>query len=155
MKIISGGQTGVDRAALDAALKCGIEIGGWCPKGRMAEDGAIPDKYTLQELPSPSYKQRTLKNVIDSDGTAIIYFAYPSGGTEQTIAFCIKEKKPCVLIDANELSIEEASEKIESFIDHHSIDLLNVAGPRASSESKAYEYALRSIVGVLQKMKAK
>jgi len=151
MKIISGGQTGVDRAALDAALEIGVEIGGWCPKGRLAEDGVIPDKYPLKEMPSPSYKQRTLKNVIHSDGTAIIYFAKPSGGTEQTIAFCIKEKKPYLLIDADEIPIAKAAGKIEQFMNQNSISILNVAGPRASSESKGYDYTKQLIMRVFHK----
>ena len=80
MKIISGGQTGVDRAALDVAMEYGIDAGGWCPQGRLAEDGIIPDNYPLTELPGADYCQRTRKNVIDSDGSVIIYFGKPAGG---------------------------------------------------------------------------
>lgn len=141
MKVVSGGQTGVDRAALDAALDCGIDAGGWCPEGRASEDGVIPDKYPVMELPNSGYRQRTKRNVVDSDGTVIIYFGYPSGGTEQTIVFCIKEKKPYVLIDAEELNIDRASKKIKEFINQYSITVMNVAGPRAGGESRAYEYA--------------
>ena len=150
MKVVSGAQTGVDRAALDAALETGIEAGGWCPERRMAEDGIIPDKYPVKELPTSGYSQRTKRNVIDSDGTAIIYFGYPTGGTEQTIGFCIKERKPYVLIDAEELAIEQASRKIHKFIGQYSISVLNVAGPRAGGEPRAYEYAKKVILGVLQ-----
>ena len=150
MKIVSGAQTGVDRAALDAALESGIEAGGWCPEGRLAEDGIIPEKYPVKELPDSGYRQRTKRNVIDSDGTVIIYFAYPSGGTEQTIAFCIEEKKPYVLIDGEELTVERASGKIQVFIDQYSISILNVAGPRAGGEPRAYEYARKVIFSVLQ-----
>lgn len=82
MKIVSGAQTGVDRAALDAALENGVELGVWCPEGRLAEDGIIPEKYPVKELPNSGYSERTKRNVIDSDGTVIIYFAHPSGGTE-------------------------------------------------------------------------
>ncbi len=141
MKIISGGQTGVDRAALDAALESGIDAGGWCPEGRIAEDGVIPEKYPVQVLKNSGYRQRTKKNVNDSDGTVIIYFGYPTDGTEQTIAFCIKEKKPYVLIDAEKFTIESASIKILSFIEKHSVATLNVAGPRAGGEPRAYDYA--------------
>ena len=150
MKIISGAQTGVDRAALDAALECGIEAGGWCPEGRVAEDGIIPEKYPVKELPKAGYRQRTKQNVSDSDGTVIIYFGYPTGGTEQTIAFCIKEKKPYVLIDAEELPLEQAVEKVKSFISQKAISIMNVAGPRASGELKAYEYTKQVMLSVLE-----
>ena len=93
MKIVSGGQTGVDRAALDASLESGVEAGGWCPEGRKAEDGTIPEKYPVKELPKAGYRQRTKRNVIYSDETAIIYFGYPTGGTEQTIVFSIMGRK--------------------------------------------------------------
>jgi hypothetical protein len=87
MKIISGGQTGVDRAALDAAMKHGIECGGWCPAGRLDEFGKIPEQYPLQELEHGTFADRTLQNVKDSDGTAIIYFDKLRGGTAQTVEF--------------------------------------------------------------------
>ena len=150
MKIVSGGQTGVDRAALDAALKNGIETGGWCPEGRKAEDGIIPAKYPVKELHGSGYRQRTKRNVIDSDGTAIIYFGYPTGGTEQTIVFCIEEQKPYVLIDAEEISVKQASRKIKRFIKDNSISVLNVAGPRAGGESRAYAYAKKVVLSVLK-----
>jgi len=152
MKIVSGAQTGVDRAALDAALESGVEAGGWCPEGRMAKDGIISEKYPVKELPKSGYRQRTKKNVIDSDGTVIIYFGrpFPSGGTEQTIVFCIKQRKPYLLIDAEELTIERASKKIEKFIDQNTISVLNVAGPSADGVPRAYEYAKNVILSVLQ-----
>ena len=150
MKIVSGAQTGVDRAALDAALECRVETGGWCPEGRESEDGIIPQKYPVIELPNSGYRQRTKQNVIDSDGTVIIYFGYPRGGTELTISFCIKERKPYALIDAEEMSIESASKKIKKFIDENSVSILNVAGPRAGGEPRAYEYANKVILSVLQ-----
>ncbi len=150
IKIISGGQTGVDRGALDAALECGVEAGGWCPEGRKAEDGVIPDQYPLLELEGSGYRQRTKRNVIDSDGTLIIYFNQLSGGTEQTVFFCIKEKKPYLLIDATELSEQRAAERVKEFIGDHNIGVLNVAGPRASSESQAHEYTLKVVKAVIE-----
>ena len=150
MKIVSGAQTGVDRAALDAALESHAEVGGWCPEGRLSEDGTIPEMYPVTELPNSGYRQRTKQNVIDSEGTVIIYFGYPTGGTEQTISFCIKERKPYVLIDAEEFSIERASRKISKFVSEYSVSIMNVAGPRASGEPRAYEYARKVIKNVLQ-----
>ncbi len=153
IKIISGGQTGVDRAALDVALEKDIDCGGWCPEGRIAEDGNVPDKYPVKVLSGSGYRQRTKKNVMDSDGTLIIYFGYPSGGTEQTIVFCIKEHKPYVLIDAEELTIERAVRKVTSFVHDNTIKTLNVAGPRAGGESSAYEYTRNLVLDVIQELK--
>jgi len=151
MKIVSGGQTGVDRAALDAAIECNINAGGWCPDGRKAEDGRIADHYPLTELPGAGYRKRTLKNVQDSDGTVIIYFSELSGGTKLTIDFCIKEKKPYVLIDANRLSETQAAQEIIEFIAEFKIQTLNVAGPRASNQELAYPYTKAVISNTLKK----
>ena len=148
-KIISGGQTGADRAALDAALQTGTECGGWCPEGRLAEDGTILPRYPLSELKGAGYKERTLQNVIDSDGTVIIYFDTLSGGTEQTLLFCLNQKKPYLLIDATELSPERAVERIHKFVAGNSIATLNIAGPRASDEALAYAYTLKVTLGYL------
>lgn len=137
---MSGAQTGVDRAALDAAMACGIEAGGWCPQGRIAEDGVIADSYPVTELATAGYRERTLQNVIDSDGTLIIYFGYLSGGTEQTLGFCIAQCKPYLLIDGEELSVQRASQRLWRFIEDKEITILNVAGPRASGEARAYDY---------------
>lgn len=149
VKIVSGGQTGVDRAALDAALESGVEAGGWCPEGRMAEDGPIPDRYPLQVLPGAGYPERTRQNVQDSDGTLIIYFGQPSGGTEKTLLFCIQSGKPYVLIDGDELTARRASQKVRAFVERRGISVLNVAGPRASGEAKAYSYARQVVQGLL------
>ena len=145
IKIVSGGQTGVDRAALDAALEFNIECGGWCPKGRKSEDGTIPEHYPLIELPGADYLKRTRQNVIDSDGTVIIYFGTLSGGTEKTVKVCMTQKKPYLLIDATELSPQRTAERINKFIDNDSIGILNVAGPRGSGEPLAYAYTLKSL----------
>ena len=145
MKIISGGQTGVDRAALDVALKYGIESGGWCPAGRLDEFGRIPDRYPLKELDSGGFTERTLQNVKDSEGTVIIYAGKLSGGTEQTVRFCIEQRRPHELIDASTISVGEAAQSISDFIRENKIDILNVAGPRASEWSGGYDYALRAL----------
>ena len=104
VKIISGGQTGVDRAALDVALKHGIHSGGWCPTGRLDEFGRIPDRYPVKELQAGGFTERTLRNVKDSDGTVIIYPSKLSGGTEQTARFCIEQRRAHELIDASNVS---------------------------------------------------
>lgn len=149
LKIISGGQTGVDRAALDAALQHGAPCGGWCPEGRLAEDGPIPNRYPLQELQGGSYRDRTLQNVLDSEGTVIFYFGRPTGGTEATLLFCIEKGKPYRLIDANEISLGRAAELIRTFVSEFDIAVLNVAGTRASEEPRAYPYALEVIGAVI------
>jgi hypothetical protein len=153
IKIVSGGQTGVDRAALDAALEIGTQCGGWCPEGRLAEDGAIPPRYPLAELKDSGYKERTLQNVIDSDGTVIIFFDIPTGGTEQTLRFCRDRKKPYLLIEATKLPPERAAEQMLAFVAGHSIATLNIAGPRASEKESAYGYAYQAVMRFLSARK--
>ncbi len=153
-RIVSGGQTGTDRAALDAALDHGFPAGGWCPEDHKAEDGAIPGRYPVKALPGAGYRQRTKQNVIDSDGTLVIYFDWLFGGTEETVAFCIKEKRPYLLIDAAEVSVDRATEKTRVFIRELNIGVLNVAGPRASDEPEAYGYAKSVITPVLARSAA-
>ncbi|WPL15975.1 Putative molybdenum carrier [Thiorhodovibrio winogradskyi] len=148
-KIVSGGQTGVDRAALDVALALGVNAGGWCPDGRLAEDGRIPGRYPVIPLPGAGYRQRTKRNVADSDGTVIIYFGSPSGGTEQTLLCSIQMQKPYLLIDATELSVARASDKLARFIREVGIGVLNVAGPRASGAPEAYSYTYRLLESLL------
>lgn len=150
IKIVSGGQTGVDRAALDAAQTCGVEAGGWCPQGRQAEDGVIPASYPVTELPGAGYRQRTKQNVIDSDGTLIIYFGYLSGGTQETLLFCIQQQKPYLLIDAEEVPEQRASQRIQSFIKQNTISVLNCAGPRASGEPRAYDYCIQVLLQLFE-----
>ncbi len=140
LRIISGAQTGVDRAALDVAMENNEQCGGWCPLGRKAEDGIIPDQYPVKELQGKGYRQRTRKNVQASDGTVIIYFGTLRGGTEQTLRFCMDEHKPYLLIDGQEIKPGRAAERIHAFLAGLDGDTLNFAGPRASSNGKAYEY---------------
>jgi hypothetical protein len=145
MKIISGGQTGVDRAALDAVLRHGIESGGWCPTGRLDEFGRIPDCYPLKELENGGFTERTLQNVKDSDGTVIIYPGKLSGGSEQTLHFCVDQRRPHEVIDASNVSTEKAAQLIAEFVRENKIDILNVAGPRASEWPEGYDYAFRTL----------
>jgi hypothetical protein len=131
-KIVSGGQTGVDRAALDWALSRGIECGGWCPKARRAEDGPIPSKYPLIETPSANYVQRTEWNVRDTGGTVIISIArILSGGSKKTVEFAKKHSKPCLHIHSG---VKDAGKRLREFVSENEIKTLNVAGPRASKE---------------------
>jgi len=145
VKIISGGQTGVDRAALDLALKYGIECGGWCPTGRLDEFGRIPAHYPVQELEAGGFDERTLQNVKDSDGTVIIYSGELSGGTEQTVRFSVEQRRPHQLIDASKIPAEDAAKLIAGFLRNHKIDILNVAGPRQSEWAEGYDYAFRTL----------
>jgi predicted Rossmann fold nucleotide-binding protein DprA/Smf involved in DNA uptake len=126
-KIISGGQTGVDRAALDVALETGIPRGGWCPQGRKAEDGRIPDHYPLQEASSPDYPLRTRLNVEDSDGTLVITLGSPKGGTALTLKLAKKLGKPFLLVD---LAGRADPAEVRQWIQKNQIRILNVAGPR-------------------------
>jgi hypothetical protein len=115
-KIISGGQTGADRAALDVALKFSIPHGGWIPKGRKAEDGTLSDKYQLQEMPTSSYPARTEKNVLDSGGTVIFSRGKPTGGTDYTRKMVLKHKKRMLHIDLNIATSYDAASLILSWI---------------------------------------
>lgn len=150
MKIISGGQTGVDRAALDVALVHGMDCGGWCPAGRLDEFGRIPDRYPVQELPHGGFTERTLQNVNDADGTLVIYSVEFRGGTKQTVRFCVELQRPYQLIDAAKISAEGAAELISDFIRRNKIDILNVAGPRQSEWPEGYAYASRALNAFLK-----
>jgi len=138
-KIISGGQTGADQAAFDVAIKLGIPHGGWIPKGRKTENGILPDKYQLQEMPTSSYPKRTEQNVLDSDGTLILSYGNLTGGSALTRKMAEKHGRPWVHVDMNKLSIVDAANTIKSWIDRSDIKILNVAGPKASKSPGIYK----------------
>jgi len=155
VKIISGGQTGVDRAALDVALKHGIDCGGWCPAGRLDEFGRIPAQYLLEEVEGGGFTERTSQNVKNSNGTVIIHFRKVSGGTEQTVRFCVEQQRPHELIDASKNSAEDAARLIADFVRKRKIDILNVAGPRQSEWPAGYDYVFRALEAFVNSIRSK
>ncbi|HET7876566.1 MAG TPA: putative molybdenum carrier protein [Methylomirabilota bacterium] len=139
-KIVSGGQTGADRAALDWAVAHGVSHGGWCPRGRLAEDGVIPARYRLAETPAGDYAQRTEWNVRDSDGTAVLSMGETlSGGSRATAELARAHGRPWVHLSAG-LGADAAAERLREFVRIHDIRVLNVAGPRASHEPGVGEF---------------
>jgi hypothetical protein len=126
--IVSGGQTGADRGALDAALEAGIPCGGWCPRGRRAEDGTIPERYPLRETPTAEYPQRTAWNVRDADGTVILHRGRADRGTALTERLARRARKPVLLLDVR--TAEPSA--LAAWIGQEGIERLNVAGPRES-----------------------
>jgi hypothetical protein len=138
-KIVSGGQTGADQAALDVAIEMGISHGGWVPKGRKTENGRLSPKYRLKEINSIDYGQRTELNVVDSDGTVIFSHGDLKGGSAYTLKVAKKHNKPCIHIDLDKISEYKAVEIIKSWIDVRNIEILNVAGSRKSEDHLIYE----------------
>jgi hypothetical protein len=130
LRIISGGQTGVDRGALDAAIELGISHGGKCPRGRLAEDGTIPRHYDLTETSSRRYSFRTEQNVIDADATLIFFYGELTGGTEFTRRMAIKNRKPLFLFDFTK---PPELDTVMCWLHENQVEVLNVAGPRESS----------------------
>lgn len=140
-KIVSGGQTGVDRAGLDWAISNGLTHGGWCPKGRIAEDGVIDSKYQLLEMDHGSYRQRTKQNVLDSDGTLIINIGALEGGTLATVKFTKQFSKPAYLLQLD-VDIVSEIEEVNNWLQINNIATLNIAGPRESKRLGIYAMTL-------------
>lgn len=147
-KIISGGQTGADRAALDTAIKFNIDHGGWLPLGRCAEDGVLNDNYQMQEMPTDSYPKRTEQNVKESHATLIITRGPLTGGSLLTKKLAASHKKPCAHINLMNMDEFEAAVVLNSFIKDYGVEVLNVAGPRASSDPGIY----RDVKAILETM---
>ncbi|UCF94148.1 MAG: putative molybdenum carrier protein [Desulfobacterales bacterium] len=152
-KLMAGGQTGADRAALDVAIKFDIPYGGWIPKGRLAEDGALPDKYRLKELPTDRYSAATEQNVIDSDGTLIFSRGKPAGATDDAREMALKHRKQLLGIDLNLTPSFDAASLIVSWIQLRRIKTLNVTGPRASTDPQIYTDVFRILEMAVQRLK--
>jgi hypothetical protein len=144
--IVSGGQTGVDRAALDVALGLGLPCGGWCPKGRKAEDGPIPRRYPLFETPTAAYRQRTEWNVRDTDGTLVLCWGRATGGTALTIRLARRRRRPLLVLD---LTLDPSPSRVRDWVRDRRIRVLNVAGPRESKSAGVHRRAVRFLRAVL------
>lgn len=145
-KVISGGQTGVDRAALDVAFELGIPSAGWCPQGRRAEDGRIDDCYPLKETQNADYTERTEWNVRDSDGTLVLVRGRPTEGTALTIEVAQRLGKPCLVLN---LSKEPQASQVCAWARNQQVRVLNVAGPRESKSPGIYQEAKEFLRRVL------
>lgn len=147
-QVVSGGQTGVDRAALDVALELGIPCGGWCPKGRLAEDGPIPERYPLRETRTTRYARRTLWNVRDSDATLILAREPLGGGTAYTERCARELERPCLVV-APDAADALVLERVRAWLASNEVEILNVAGPRESGAPGIHDLAaafLRSLL---------
>ena len=148
-KIISGGQTGVDRAALDVALHLSIRCGGWCPKGRLAEDGVILPRYPLEETSSAKYEERTRLNVQDSDAVLILSWGEVSGGTKLTLGYARKFKKPVLVLD---LKTNNSAVEVREWLRKNAVNTLDVAGPRSSTHEDVYGRAYSFLLGLFSEL---
>ncbi len=155
--ILSGGQTGADRAALDFAIEYGLAHGGWCPRGRLAEDGPIDERYQLTETPSRRYDQRTEWNVRDSDATVVFTVSSEAtGGTALTLAVARRLGKPCLHLageTASAIGRDPADELLDFLATHH-VSRLNIAGPRASQEPLVAAFVRSVLVAALDRSEA-
>ncbi len=145
-KIVSGAQTGVDRAALDVALALGYPCGGWVPKGRRAEDGRVPRSYPMRETGGRGYPERTLLNVRDSDATLIMTCGQPTGGTALTLEYALNLERPNMVVD---LLGSTTPEQVKEWIEENEVVILNVAGPRESTSPGIYQQASDFMKAVL------
>lgn len=148
-RIVSGGQTGADRGGLDAALALGLEHGGWCPRGRRSEDGKIPDRYLLSETDAGDYSARTEKNVVESDGTILFSRGTPTGGSALTAAMARKHARPLLHVDLS--ADADPVQRVRQWLEENDIEIVNVAGPRASNAPGIAEEVKELLVAALQR----
>ncbi len=144
-RIVSGGQTGADRGGLDAAMELGIPHGGWCPAGRLAEDGSIPLRYQLRETESSDFAVRTERNVIDSDGTVLFTFGEPVGGSALTAELASIHDKPLLHLNLEEHDSCSAAAQLAVWLAQHGVRVLNVAGSR-ESQAPGIAEAVREVL---------
>ena len=142
-RIVSGGQTGADLAALDWAIANGVPHGGWCPRGRKNEDGPLHAKYLLKETQSPHYGERTRQNVIDSDGTLVVNMGPLNGGTLKTVQLAKKLEKRHLVLQLDYGVRDEEAQQLQDWLRRNSIATLNVAGPRESKRPGIYDRVLK------------
>jgi predicted Rossmann fold nucleotide-binding protein DprA/Smf involved in DNA uptake len=145
-RVISGGQTGVDRAALEAALALGLACGGFCPRGRRAEDGTIPARYPLTETRSRDYRVRTRRNVLAADATLVLARGRLAGGSALTRRLALAAGKPCLVVD---LAAAPAAAAVRRWLRANRVRVLNVGGPRASTHPGIHAEALAFLLHVL------
>jgi hypothetical protein len=148
IQLISGGQTGADRAALDAAIALGLPHGGWLPKGRKTEAGPLPPHYRLQELDSPRYRDRTERNILSADATLICSYGPLTGGSALTEALAIRHDRPLLHVNFDHMPMEAAVTLAQRWLDVLKPNVLNVAGPRASSEPRIYEAVYQLLIAM-------
>lgn len=149
-KIVSGGQTGVDQAALDAAIGCDMSYGGWLPAGRRTENGPLPARYYMQVLEAGGYPERTRKNVLDSDATLIISHGPLTGGSALTAKIAYNSGRPFIHVNLLQLNPEESLVIVKDWLKKNQPGTLNVAGPRASTDKTIYNAALSFITKLLK-----
>lgn len=150
-KIISGGQTGADQGALDAAIDCNIPHGGSIPAGRLTEAGVLPERYNLVEMTTDSYPARTAQNVKDGDATLIVSHGALSGGSALTRDLAARYGRPCMHIDLEQYDRDSAVQAVAEWLQEHQVRTLNVAGPRASSDPRIHQSTYRLVSDLLQR----
>lgn len=149
MRIVSGGQTGADRGGLDAAISLKIAHGGWCPHGRLAEDGVIPTRYRLRETPEADYDERTRLNVLESDGTVLFTYGEPQGGSRLTAEVAVAAGKPLLRIDLAATEEDDGAQNLRNWLRLHRIETLNVAGSRESEAPGIADAVRRCLTAAL------